>query len=151
MYEGRLRLSGRPKHVWRYSLFMHTAPGLKTNFNLSASHFSYKSINHRSLLYYNSVKTFRLKMKTTQFLTPREKPMPSIRTTDMSLMNYYDAQDELLWCTRWTIMMYKNTCFGASSHFVGSRQGNLHQSSATMSEMTCFILQAHTGTCISHS
>ena len=38
--------------------------------------------------------------------------------------------------------------FGASSYSTDTHQGNLHQSSVTMSRMTYFILRVHSGTCL---
>ena len=40
--------------------------------------------------------------------------------------------------------------FEAYLYSAGTQRGNLHQLSATMSRVTCFILRAHTGTGVSH-
>ena len=40
---------------------------------------------------------------------------------------------------------------GAYLYSAGSHYGNLHQLPVTMSRMTYFILQTHTGTGVSHS
>ena len=58
------------------------------------------------------------------------------RSFHVSLANYYDAN---------------NTCFKAYLYSTDSQHGNLHQSSLTTSRVTYFILQADTGTCVSHS
>ena len=44
-----------------------------------------------------------------------------------------------------------NTCFGAYLYSTGTQHGNLQKLSVMMSRMTYFILQAHTGTGVSHS
>ena len=45
----------------------------------------------------------------------------------------------------------KNTCFVAYLYSMGTQHRNLHQLSVTMSRVTYFILQAHTGAGVSHS
>ena len=47
--------------------------------------------------------------------------------------------------------MHNNTQSGADLYSVGTQHGNLHQLSVTTSRVTYFILQAHTGTGVSHS
>ena len=44
-----------------------------------------------------------------------------------------------------------NAYFGAYSHSVGCQHRNLYKLSVMMDRMTYFILQAHTGTCVSHN
>ena len=44
-----------------------------------------------------------------------------------------------------------NTCFGTHLYSAGTKHGNLHQLSVTMSRVTYFILRSHIGTVVSHS
>ena len=51
----------------------------------------------------------------------------------------------------WKLQQQNHTCFGAYLYSEGTKHGNLHQLSVTVSRMTYFILPAHTGTGVSHS
>ena len=44
-----------------------------------------------------------------------------------------------------------NTCVGAYAYSAGTQHEKLNLLSVTMRRMTCFILQAHTGTGVNHS
>ena len=94
------------------------------------SHFFYYDVT-------TLLKKFHKKINT-QFLPsspPPEKPVHSINYK--YICNHYNVQQQ--------------SCFGTCLHSVGTQHGNLYQSSVATSRLTYFILQADTGTRVSHS